>query len=69
MVLSSTGGAQTDWEERRLLVATPVAILGGALQAGAVNITMFLVGRTFGDFAAGTFVCLIPLFQSEIAAA
>ncbi len=36
-----------------LYVALPVAILGGALQAGAVNIAMFLVGRFIGGVAVG----------------
>jgi MFS family permease len=39
--------------KKTLLIATPIAILGGALQAGAVNIAMFLVGRTLGGFAVG----------------
>lgn len=39
--------------KKTLLVGTPIAILGGALQGGAVNIAMFLVGRLLGGFAVG----------------
>lgn len=41
--------------KKTLLIATPIAILGGVLQSGAVNIEMFLVGRTLGGFAVGVF--------------
>ncbi|KAJ9494968.1 hypothetical protein H2202_009443 [Exophiala xenobiotica] len=37
--------------KKTLLVGTPIAILGGALQGGAVNIAMFLAGRFLGGFA------------------
>ncbi|CAK7234124.1 hypothetical protein SCUCBS95973_008828 [Sporothrix curviconia] len=50
-----------------LFVALPVAIVGGALQAGAAHIAMFLVGRFVGGVAVGILVTLVPLFQSEIA--
>ncbi|OAA59741.1 General substrate transporter [Niveomyces insectorum RCEF 264] len=53
--------------KRCLFIASPLAILGGALQAGAVHIAMFLVGRFIGGFAVGILVTLIPLFQAEIA--
>lgn len=36
-----------------LWIASPLAIVGGALQAGAVHIAMFLVGRFVGGFAVG----------------
>lgn len=39
--------------KKTLLVACPIAIVGGALQGGAVNIAMFLVGRLLGGFAVG----------------
>ncbi|RHZ62623.1 hypothetical protein CDV55_105347 [Aspergillus turcosus] len=50
-----------------LWIASPLAIVGGALQAGAVHIGMFLVGRFVGGFAVGILIVLIPLFQAEIA--
>lgn len=48
-------GWACDYLGRRktLLVATPIAILGGALQGGAAHIAMFLVGRVLGGFAVG----------------
>lgn len=52
---------------KSLFVALPVAIVGGALQAGAAHIAMFLVGRFIGGIAVGILVTLVPLFQSEIA--
>lgn len=39
--------------KKTLLVATPIAVLGGAFQGGAVHIAMFLVGRLLGGFAVG----------------
>lgn len=36
-----------------ILFASPVAIVGGALQGGAVHIAMFLVGRLLSGFAVG----------------
>ena len=50
-----------------LLISSPLAVLGGALQGGAAHIAMFLVGRFIGGLAVGMLVVLIPLFQSEIA--
>ena len=37
------------------LIAPPIAILAGALQAGAVHIAMFLIGRLVDGFAIGKF--------------
>ncbi|UNI21324.1 hypothetical protein JDV02_007323 [Purpureocillium takamizusanense] len=53
--------------KKTLLVATPVAIIGGAFQGGAAHIAMFLVGRLLSGFAVGILVVLTPLFQAEIA--
>jgi MFS family permease len=39
--------------KKSLLVATPIAIVGGALQGGGAHIAMFLVGRLLGGFAVG----------------
>jgi hypothetical protein len=36
-----------------ILLASPVAVVGGALQGGAVHIAMFLVGRLLSGFAVG----------------
>ncbi|OQU95814.1 hypothetical protein CLAIMM_01981 [Cladophialophora immunda] len=50
-----------------ILLAGPVAVVGGALQGGAAHIAMFLVGRLLSGFAVGMLVVLVPLFQSEVA--
>lgn len=39
--------------KKSLWIATPLAMLGGALQAGAVHIAMFLVGRFVSGFGVG----------------
>lgn len=39
-----------------LMVATPIAIIGGALQGGAAHIVMFLIGRFLGGFAVGKWI-------------
>lgn len=39
--------------KKTLLVATPIAIIGGAFQGGAAHIAMFLIGRFLGGFAVG----------------
>lgn len=39
-----------------IFVATPIAIVGGAFQTGAVHIAMFLVGRLLSGFAVGRFL-------------
>jgi MFS family permease len=44
-------------------------IIASALQAGSVNITMFLISRTFGGMAVGSILVAVPLYQSEIAPA
>lgn len=36
-----------------LWIASPIAIVGGALQAGATHIAMFLAGRFIGGVAVG----------------
>ena len=50
-----------------LWIATPIAIVAGALQGGAAHIAMFLVGRILGGLAVGMLVVLIPIYQAEIA--
>jgi MFS family permease len=53
--------------KKTLLLATPIAILGGALQGGAVNIAMLLVGRILGGFAVGKlFMSDFPPFSRPI---
>jgi len=41
-------------------------MLGGALQAAAMNRGMMLAGRFIGGFAIGQLSFLAPLYQTEI---
>lgn len=44
-------------------------ILGGALNAGAVNITMFAIGRAIAGLGAGMLAVVVPMYQGEVATA
>ncbi len=50
-----------------MLVTSIITVIGGALQAGSVNIGMYLVFRFVTGFGIGALVTLVPLYQSEIA--
>ncbi|KAI0205104.1 general substrate transporter [Astrocystis sublimbata] len=52
-----------------IFVASVISILGSALQSGAVNIPMLIVGRFIGGFAVGQLTSTIPMYASEIAKA
>lgn len=43
-----------------------VNIVGGALQAGSINLSMFSAARFIGGWGIGSVVVLIPLYQAEI---
>ncbi|KAH8797951.1 general substrate transporter [Xylogone sp. PMI_703] len=43
-----------------------VNIIGGALEAGSVNMAMFLVSRFIAGWGIGMMVVLIPIYQAEI---
>ncbi|TPX09416.1 uncharacterized protein E0L32_009460 [Thyridium curvatum] len=53
--------------QQALAVSSIVAIVGGALQAGAVAIAMLLVARFITGIGVAMLVTLVPIFQSEIA--
>ncbi|KAF2103327.1 general substrate transporter [Rhizodiscina lignyota] len=61
--------ATADWLGRRkaLFVGGVISVIGGALQAGSVNIAMYIVMRFITGFGIGELVTLVPLYQSEIA--
>ncbi|KAM0748453.1 general substrate transporter [Meredithblackwellia eburnea MCA 4105] len=44
-------------------------VVTGALQAGSVNVPMFLVFRTLGGFMVGGILVAVPTYQAEIAPA
>jgi len=54
------GRKETMW------LASAVNIFGGALEAGSVNIAMFLVARFIAGWGIGMMVVLIPIYQAEI---
>ncbi|EXJ61686.1 hypothetical protein A1O7_02115 [Cladophialophora yegresii CBS 114405] len=58
-----------DWLGRRkaLFYAGIVTTIGGALQAGSVNIGMYIFSRFLTGVGIGALVTLVPLYQSEIA--
>ncbi|KAI1610532.1 MFS transporter [Exophiala viscosa] len=57
-----------DWLGRRkaLLLYAIITIIGGALQAGSVNIGMYIAMRFITGFGIGALVALVPLYQSEM---
>ncbi|KAH0839199.1 putative MFS sugar transporter [Fonsecaea pedrosoi] len=58
-----------DWLGRRkaLFYAGLVTTVGGGLQAGSVNIGMYIFARFLTGVGIGALVTLVPLYQSEIA--
>ncbi|KAH8817019.1 MFS transporter [Xylogone sp. PMI_703] len=52
---------------KALLIGAVVSLIGGALQAGSVNIGMYIAMRFVTGFGIGALVTLVPLYQSEIA--
>ncbi|OAL36712.1 hypothetical protein AYO20_04044 [Fonsecaea nubica] len=58
-----------DWLGRRkaLLLNAVITVIGGALQAGSVDIGMYIAMRFVTGWGIGGLVTLVPLYQSEIA--
>jgi MFS family permease len=49
-----------------MYLASIVNIVGEALEAGSINIAMFLVARFIAGWGIGMMVVLIPIYQAEI---
>ena len=49
-----------------LYVSAVINIVGEGLEAGSVNIAMFLVSRFIAGWGIGSIVVLIPIFQAEL---
>jgi MFS family permease len=49
-----------------MYLASVVNIVGGALEAGSVDLPMFLVARFIAGWGIGMMVVLIPIYQAEI---
>ncbi|KAH7921398.1 general substrate transporter [Leucogyrophana mollusca] len=63
-----TVGYMCDIHGRKVTMNTAaiISLVGGALQAGSVDIAMLLVARFITGWGIGMMVVLIPIFQAEI---
>ncbi|KAK6225463.1 hypothetical protein QIS74_01510 [Colletotrichum tabaci] len=52
-----------------IFVGSVVSCLGSALQAGAVNMAMLIIGRFIGGVAVGMITSTIPMYASELSEA
>ncbi len=52
-----------------IMIGALVSVFGSALQAGAVNMAMLIVGRFIGGFAVGQLTSTIPLYAAELSEA
>ena len=52
-----------------IMVGALVSVFGSALQAGAVNMAMLIVGRFIGGVAVGQLTSTIPLYAAELSEA
>ncbi len=60
--------AGADWagRKRTILAGALVSILGCALQAGAVNMVMLIIGRFIAGVAVGMLTATIPMYAAEL---
>ena len=66
---SLMGGLTMDRFGRRMtiLIGAAINLLGAALQTGAQNLAMILVGRILAGWAVGVLSMSVPIYQSECA--
>jgi len=57
---------EANGRKRTLYVSCAINILGEALEAGSINIGMFLAARFIAGWGIGAAVVLIPIYQAEI---
>lgn len=50
-----------------MFIGAAFAVVGGAMQAGSIHIAMFIVARFLTGIGIGMLLCLVPLYQSELA--
>ena len=64
-----TGGLTMDRFGRRktILIGSLICLVGGILQAAAMNLAMMLVGRILAGWAVGLMSMSVPVYQSECA--
>ncbi|KPM38696.1 hypothetical protein AK830_g7864 [Neonectria ditissima] len=65
--LSCTVTADSLGRRKAMALASLFGIIGGGLQAGSVNVGMFIAARFITGVGIGALVTLVPLYQSEIA--
>ncbi|KFA81675.1 hypothetical protein S40288_07235 [Stachybotrys chartarum IBT 40288] len=60
--------AFANWMGRKktIFAGSMVSLLGSALQAGATNMAMLIIGRFIGGVAVGMLTSTIPMYASEI---
>ncbi|KAG0649889.1 High-affinity glucose transporter [Hyphodiscus hymeniophilus] len=64
--LISSWVAERLGRKKSIFVACVTATIGGALQAGSVDLAMFIFVRFISGFGVGMMLVLIPLYQTEI---
>jgi MFS family permease len=69
---ASFGAIMVGWmceaqgRKRTLYVTSAINVFGEALEAGSINIGMFLAARFIAGWGIGAAVVLIPIYQAEI---
>ena len=63
------GGMTMDRFGRRwtILIGAAINLFGAALQTGARNLAMILIGRILAGWAVGVMSMSVPIYQSECA--
>ena len=55
--------------KRTIQLGCTILVLGGALNAGSVAISMFAVGRAVAGVGSGILAIVVPMYQGEVATA
>ncbi|KAK6827160.1 hypothetical protein PG987_010501 [Apiospora arundinis] len=58
-----TGGYR---RRKTIFAGALISVLGSSLQAGAINMTMLIIGRFIGGVAVGQLTSTIPMYASEL---
>lgn len=65
--LSTAHTADTFGRRMAMFIGATFSWVGGGLQAGSVHIAMFMIARFITGVGIGMLLCLVPLYQSELA--
>lgn len=55
--------------KRTMQIGCGILVIGGALNAGSVSITMFAIGRAVAGVGSGILAIVVPMYQGEVATA